>query len=224
MAPPTRSADVLKVDSVTIRKGSHVVLEDVSFALGPGTFASLIGPSGSGKTSLMRVLCLLDLPDHGMVEIGNLTYRSPGDTKSNPHFQVYPSLTLVPQNLALWPHQSNRKNIEFAIPDRLREQAQIDSVCEALNINEILDRYPSEVSQGQKQRLALARALVLQPKILLLDEPTAALDRDTAHQVWSFVTKYMAPEGIVFACTHDTELAGRCGTRYSIDSNRIREV
>lgn len=212
----------MEVRGLTIEKGNNVILENVSFSLEPGTFASLVGPSGSGKTSLLRVLALLDNPAAGTVRIAETSWNYDDSGRLPNNGIAYPRLTYVPQTLALWPHLSNRKNITFAMNGKSSfDSMAFEALCERFGIQNILDRYPFEVSQGQRQRVALARAFVLNPRFILLDEPTSALDDETSLEIWNFIAEFVRNGAIGLACTHDKQLAELCDKKLTVKASGI---
>ncbi len=160
-----------------IRKSfdGKAVLHGVDIEVRPGRLSVLIGPSGSGKTTLIRALALLDLPSEGEVAFDGHTYQFPlqSGQKVDP---PWPDLTVVFQQHFLWPHLTLRKNILLPLSQRSETHSSVDELIEIFNMGEFIDRYPNEVSIGQRQRTALARAFALGPKYILLDEITSALD------------------------------------------------
>ena len=143
----------------------------------PGKLTAVIGPSGSGKTTLLRTLALLDPPDAGTICLDELTYSfpMPADARLEP---PWPRLTIVFQNLFLWPHLTLRQNI--LLPQQLRQSADasvtLQELIEQFDMGGFIDRHPNQTSGGQRQCAALARALMLHPSYILLDEITSALD------------------------------------------------
>ena len=217
-----QSESRLVARGLTIKKSNNIILDNISFSLKPGTFTALVGPSGSGKTSLLRVLALLDNPASGIVQLGETEWNY-NKGKPLPNSGIaYPGLTFVPQTLALWPHMTNRKNITFAMNGSSFDPTAFASLCERLGIDKVLDRFPFEVSQGQRQRIALARAFVLNPTYILLDEPTSALDDENSVEVWNFIAEYVLKgSAIALACTHDKQLAVMCDKKLTIKSSGI---
>ncbi|MBK8085260.1 MAG: ABC transporter ATP-binding protein [Devosia sp.] len=180
--------------------GAVRALDDVSFDVRPGEFVSLVGPSGCGKTTLLRLINGLIEPDEGSVEVMGVRPR-PG-----------PDLAMVFQSARLLPWRTITGNIEFALalrghpkPEQLRRSK---ALLAAVGLRDFAEAFPHQLSGGMQQRVGLARALAVEPKVLLMDEPFAALDAMTREvlrgellQMWS--RRRMA---IVFV-THDIDEA-----------------
>lgn len=168
---------MLSCSNLTIQYHDQYILKKVSVAVKPGEVTALIGPSGAGKSTLLRALACLEIPDQGSINLNGNIFKYPLDSnKAEP--TPWPEVTAVFQQYFLWPHLTLRQNI--ALPLELRNVPDIDTriknFTDMLNMLPFIDRYPNEVSGGQRQRAALARALALQPAYLLLDEITSALD------------------------------------------------
>jgi len=168
-----------------IRKGygGLEILHGIDLSLAPKQITAILGPSGGGKSTLLRALSILDAPDSGSVEVDGVKYSFPRKRKNGIQ-PPWPSLTVVFQQLFLWPHLTIRRNITLPL-DKLRAKAngvaaeankEVDALLDLFELSEQADRYPNEVSLGQRQRAAFIRAVVLHPKYLLLDEITSALD------------------------------------------------
>ena len=150
-------------------------LEDVSLHVRPGEYFALLGPSGAGKTLLVECLCGLCRIDRGRIRI---------DGRDVTHLEPrHRGIGYLPQDYALFPHRTVRQNIAFGLQHRgLRAAAirrRVDRLMDQLDVAHLADRYPKKLSGGEKQRAALARALAIEPNILLLDEPVSALDEQT---------------------------------------------
>jgi ABC-type polar amino acid transport system ATPase subunit len=155
--------------------GAKQVLRGVDVSVAPGQITALIGPSGSGKSTLLRALSLLDPPNRGSVSVDARDYHFP---RKNGFQPPWPTLTIVFQQLFLWPHLTIGQNISLPRGNGMANggDSVVRELYELMEIDEFADRYPNQVSLGQRQRAAIARALALEPKYLLLDEITSALD------------------------------------------------
>jgi ABC-type Fe3+/spermidine/putrescine transport system ATPase subunit len=168
-----RDMRAVALEGVTKRYADSLAVDDLSFAIKPAEFLTLLGPSGCGKTTTLRIVAGLVSPDKGTVHIRdqNVTGLAPGER----------NIGMVFQSLALFPHMTVGGNVAFGLKMRRIAAGEIaERVKRALTVvrlDEFLDRYPHQMSGGQQQRVALARALVIEPSILVLDEPFGALDR-----------------------------------------------
>lgn len=195
---------LLKVDNLNKSFGPKQVLYDVSFTVGDKEFLSLLGPSGCGKTTILRIISGLETPDSGSVTIGgeNITLLQPN--KRN--------IGMVFQNYALFPSMNVEKNVGYGLKMRKVPKDEIaQRVQDALKLVRLEgygNRRISQMSGGEQQRIALARALVIQPDILLLDEPLSALDRKIRTEMQYEVRRIQQEVGITtIFVTHDQEEA-----------------
>jgi sulfate/thiosulfate transport system ATP-binding protein len=162
----------ISVRNVSKRFGEFVALDEVSIEVAAGSLTALLGPSGSGKSTLLRVIAGLETPDQGSVFIDdlNMTTRTPQDR----------GIGFVFQHYAAFKHMTVADNVAFGLKIRKRPKAEIrDRVAQLLELVQLeglAKRYPSQLSGGQRQRMGLARALAVDPSVLLLDEPFGALD------------------------------------------------
>lgn len=175
---------IIQAKNLSYEIQGHKILDDISLSLFTNEIIVLFGPSGGGKTTLCRNLALLDIPSSGDLLIGNVSYSFPLSSKIINY--PYPQIGFVFQQLFLWPHLTNKENI--ALASRLTTNGdmvqinelndRIEFICSLLGLElALLSRYPNEISLGQKQRVAIARSLILQPQFVFLDEVTASLDR-----------------------------------------------
>lgn len=201
---PTNPSPAVEVVDLTRRFGEVTALDRVSLAIQPGEFFSLLGPSGCGKTTLLRLVAGLDVADSGSLRLdgaeatGVPAHRRPVNT--------------VFQSYALFPHLDVRDNVAFGLRMKRVAPAEItrrvDAVLALVEIGPLASRRPSQLSGGQKQRVALARAIVNEPKVLLLDEPLAALDLKLRKQLQLELRGLQRRLGITFLyVTHDQEEA-----------------
>jgi spermidine/putrescine transport system ATP-binding protein len=194
----------VELDNVTKRFGDLTAVEAVTLGIRRGEFLTLLGPSGCGKTTLLRMIAGFAMPDSGRLRLGGR------DVTDLPPYRR--DVTTVFQQYALFPHMNVFDNVAFGLARRGVGRDEITRrVAEALEMVRLrgLDaRQPAELSGGQQQRVALARALVLEPRVLLLDEPLAALDLKLRKQMQMELKGLQRRLGISFIyVTHDQEEA-----------------
>src|ERR1039457_1593913 len=162
----------IEVHNLGKRFGDFVALDDICIRVDDGSLTALLGPSGSGKSTLLRIIAGLEVADAGEVTIGgqDVTNMPPRNR----------DVGFVFQNYAPFKHMTVHRNIAFGMTVRKRPKAEIDARVEELlalmQLEGLGERFPSQLSGGQLQRMALARALAVQPRVMLLDEPFGALD------------------------------------------------
>lgn len=159
-------------------KPRTTAMSDLSFEIEPGELLVLLGPSGCGKTTTLRCLAGLETPDNGRIEFGDqVVFDSQRRINLSPDQR---SIGMVFQSYALWPHMTVRKNIAYPLKARRIDKSvhaeRVRDTAALVDCSELLDRYPGQLSGGQQQRVALARGLVAQPDLILLDEPLSNLD------------------------------------------------
>jgi ABC-type polar amino acid transport system ATPase subunit len=183
----------------------------VDVEIAPGSITCVISPSGTGKTTLLRALSLLELPDSGEITLDEEIYNFPSLTTQHSPLtaQPWPKLTAVFQSLFLWPHLTLRENIMLPARniDAARAAKDIEGLIHVFEMQDFIDKFPNQASIGQRQRVALARALILNPRYILLDEITSALD---VEQTARILTKlhHLKERGIgVFLITHQIGFA-----------------
>lgn len=184
------------------------VLHGINIKIEPGKITSLIGPSGSGKTTLLKVLSMLDLPQSGSVTIDDKNYIFPSRTKK--FIPPWPEVSVVFQQLFIWPHLTLRQNVELPLKVRgiLNENKHhLEELYEMFSMKEFIDRFPNQASLGQRQRVALVRALALKPKYLLLDEITSSLDVEQSEIILSHLTTIKKQGVGIIMVAHDIDFA-----------------
>lgn len=177
---------------------------DVSFGVEKGHLAALLGPSGSGKTTILRMIAGLDKPDSGDIMINDIRVNDiPGSKRG---------IGFVFQNYALFRYMTVADNIAFGLEVQKKSKAEIknrvEELLELTSMEELGKRYPHQLSGGQRQRVAFARALAPNPKLLLLDEPFAAIDAKVRRELRSWLRNMIGKVGITsIFVTHDQEEA-----------------
>jgi ABC-type Fe3+/spermidine/putrescine transport system ATPase subunit len=171
------TSTALSARDISKRFGSHQALDGVSLEVLAGASVVVLGPSGCGKTTLLRVIAGLDTPDTGEIWLDGAQVSGARRNLVAPHER---RIGFVFQDLALWPHLTVRQNLEFVLEaGRLapaRRAAKVEEALRLVRIETLIGRYPHELSGGEQQRVALARGLVGEPRVLLLDEPLSSLD------------------------------------------------
>lgn len=198
---------ILETTSVTKRydTGSEIVtaLDEVSFDIKLGEFVSVVGPSGSGKTTLLNILGLLDTPSEGTVSLNNKNVTSISEQERTRARKR--TIGFVFQQFYLIPTLTATENVSLPIlHDRDPETSNIaDDLLTSVGLGDRLDHRPNELSGGQKQRVAIARALINEPDVVLTDEPTGNLDRDTGRTILEKFGEIQSRDVAIVGVTHD---------------------
>jgi sulfate/thiosulfate transport system ATP-binding protein len=194
----------ISVRSVSKQFGTFTALDDVSVDVEAGSLTALLGPSGSGKSTLLRVIAGLERPDAGTVFIGdrNVTGRPPQDRGVGFVFQHY----------AAFKHMTVWDNVAFGLTIRKRPKQQVRTrvaeLLELVQLEGLAKRYPAQLSGGQRQRMGLARALAVDPEVLLLDEPFGALDARVRKELRAWLRRlHDETHTTTVIVTHDQEEA-----------------
>ncbi|MBL8582154.1 MAG: ABC transporter ATP-binding protein [Rhizobiaceae bacterium] len=212
---------LLKLRGVSRRYGDVTAVQPLDLDIFPRDFVAILGPSGCGKTTLLRIIGGFVAPTTGTIEIDgrDVTGIGPEKRPTNTVFQGY----------GLFPHMSVRQNIGYGLRLQKRPRSEIDDrVAEALRLSrlsELADRSVTALSGGQQQRVALARALILRPKVLLLDEPLAALDLKLRHAMQDELRRLHQEFGGTFVfVTHDQGEALSLANRIAVmNAGRIEQ-
>jgi polar amino acid transport system ATP-binding protein len=206
----------IQVQSLTKRFGAHTVVDDVTMTVNKGDVAAIIGPSGAGKSTLLRCVNLLERPDSGCITVGDTTIDAGDEVAAKDLALLRRSAGMVFQSFNLFPHLTVLRNVSLAqerVLGRKRKEAD-DKSMELLGRVGLADKaqqYPNKCSGGQQQRIAIARALALEPQVMLFDEPTSALDPELGLEVLS-VMKELAEEGMTMVVvTHEMQFARDVG-------------
>ncbi len=202
--------------------GPVAILRGIDLTVGAGESVALVGPSGSGKTSLLMILAGLEQATGGKVRVAGVDFAGRGEDALATLRRD--SIGIVFQDFHLVPTMTAQENV--AVPLELAGRrdafARAAEALESVGLGHRLTHYPGQLSGGEQQRTALARALVAQPKLLLADEPTGNLDGATGEQVIELLFR-LAGEGgqTLLLITHDPALAARCARRLQMADGRI---
>ena len=219
---PANNKPLVEIRGVTKKFGEVAAVDNVDLTIYQGELFCLLGGSGCGKTTLLRMLAGFEFPNAGSVFIDG------ADMSDVPAYERPTNMMF--QSYALFPHMSVERNIAFGLQqDRMAKSEIADRVQDILKLVELEGfnkRKPNQLSGGQRQRVALARALVKQPKLLLLDEPLAALDKKLRKQTQFELANIQEEVGVTFiVVTHDQEEAMSLSTRIAVmDNGRFVQV
>lgn len=196
----------LVVNNVQKWLGGLQILKGASFTAERGSIVALLGASGSGKTTLLRCIAGLEQPEVGKIVIGDKTALDGERKVALPPEQR--NIGLVFQSYALWPHRTVKENVAYGLKLRGVSQADMDkrvqAILDRLGLGHLADRYPSQLSGGQQQRVAICRALVYEPRVLLLDEPLSNLDAKLREEARYWIRKLILDLQIcAILVTHD---------------------
>jgi putrescine transport system ATP-binding protein len=222
--PATSGGEVplLRIEGVSRSFGNFRAVDRLSLDIGAGEFFALLGPSGCGKTTLLRMLAGFETPDEGRILLGgrDIAPVLPHERPVNMMFQNY----------ALFPHLTVRDNIAFGLKRAAMPRADIDTrvgeMVALVRLEGMEKRKPDQLSGGQRQRVALARSLARRPKVLLLDEPLAALDRKLRESTQQELMELQRRLGMTFiVVTHDQEEAMTMANRIGVmNAGRLEQV
>ena len=209
---------LVRVENLTKEFGRVTAVNDINLTVGNGEFLVLLGPSGCGKSTLLRMIAGLEFPTYGSIIIGekDVTRVIPKER----------DISMVFQNYALYPHMTIGENIKFPLESRGYKKNEIEQklkwASELLKISDLLDRKPVETSGGQRQRTALARALVRDPSAFLMDEPLSNLDAKLRHSAREEIRQFQNQVKITtIYVTHDQVEAMGLGDRIVIMEDGI---
>ncbi|RFP18387.1 MULTISPECIES: ABC transporter ATP-binding protein [unclassified Duganella] len=208
------------------RRGDQVVevLRDISLAIPPGDFTALMGPSGSGKSTLLNLIAGIDKPDRGVLRIAGLDIAGMGETDLARWRAT--NVGFIFQFYNLMPVLSAFENVELPLlltPLSRRERRErVELTLEMVNLADRMDHTPNELSGGQQQRVAIARAIVTDPTIIVADEPTGDLDRNSATEILALLQQLNQQLGkTIIMVTHDANAAAQARTMIHLEKGEL---
>ncbi len=212
----------IDIEDLYLSFGETEVLSGVSLNIQPGEFFAFLGPSGSGKSTLLRAIAGFGPRPKGSIKIGGVDVLDLPPWKRN--------VGMVFQSYALWPHMSVRENVGFGLKERRMSNAEIkpkvDAALDLVGLIHLADRMPNQLSGGQQQRIALARTIVVEPKVLLLDEPLSNLDASLRVEMRRELLALQRKLGLTtIFVTHDQEEANTTSDRMAVlDGGVIQQI
>lgn len=198
------------LEHITHHYGEKEVLKDISVSFEQGT-TCLLGPSGCGKTTILRLIAGLERPSGGVVKINGTTVSENGAILVLPHQR---KIGFIFQDLALWPHFTVYDNIAFGLKEKKEKniKSKVSDLLDLFGISDKAREYPHQLSGGQKQMVAIARSLALQPEILLMDEPLANIDTQLKEDILQHLKAIQQQQGFTMLhVTHDHREAMNIG-------------
>jgi iron(III) transport system ATP-binding protein len=216
----------IRIDGLSKHYGKETAaLSELSLEIEPNQFVTLLGPSGCGKSTTLRLIAGYLVPDAGTIRLGDRVISEPG--RAVPPEER--GMGMVFQNYAVWPHKTVFENVVFGLRvknvPRAEAGERVRRILDLVHLAGLEDRYPSALSGGQQQRVALARSLVVEPEILLLDEPLSNLDAKLRERMRAELKALQRRTGITFVyVTHDQAEALALSDRIAVmDSGRLQQ-
>ena len=220
---------MIHYDKVTkVYNGGQHAVEDITLSVESGEFVFIVGHSGAGKTTLLNLIGCLDKPTSGTLTVAGADVTGL-NRKESASFRGS-TIGFIFQDFNLVPILTVYENVEYPllmvrnVPSAERKRL-VNELLEAVGMTDQSSKFPDQISGGQKQRAAIARALVTQPACVLADEPTGNLDRSTAHGVFDLMLELARTQGTAFiVVTHDEALAARCARQLRLVQGKLAEA
>ena len=224
------SDEIIKLSKISkkfINAGNEIiVLKNINLKINKGKIISLTGPSGSGKSTLLHIIALLDQPTSGEVFFKKKNFSKSNDGEKD--FVRKKGISMIYQQNNLLSDFTALENV--AIPMVNNGYSWSESIEKAkktlslVNLSKRISHFPSELSGGEQQRVAVARAIITEPDLILADEPTGSLDRKTANQIFALFLKLKSKNRAIIYATHNRELSNKADYKLNIlDGNIIRK-
>ena len=215
-----------KISKFFLTNKKITVLNKISYKFKKGKIYSLVGPSGSGKSTLLNLLSLIDKPSKGSIKIANKNVNF-SDSVSNDIIRAN-KIGIIYQQNNLLPDFTALENVYLArlSIDNNKNKAVEDAnkIINKMGLSKRVDHYPSELSGGEMQRIAIARALINEPEIILADEPTGSLDQSTAKEVFKILYKLKNLNRLIIYATHNRFFANMADCKLEIIDGNIKNI
>ena len=222
--------EIIKLSKISKRFASAnkniIVLKNVNIQINKGELVSLSGPSGSGKSTLLHIIALLDQPTSGEVFFKKKNFSKSNDSEKD--FVRRKGISIIYQQNNLLSDFTALENVLIPLLNNGyswdESTKKATKMLSLVNLSRRLNHFPSELSGGEQQRVAVARALITEPDLILADEPTGSLDRKTANEIFSLFSKLKSKNRAILYATHNRELSNRADYKLNIlDGNVIRK-
>ena len=215
-----------KISKFFLTNKKITVLNKISYKFKKGKIYSLVGPSGSGKSTLLNLLSLIDKPSKGSIKISNKNVNfsdsiSNDITRANKIGIIYQQNNLLPDFTALENVYLARLSIDN---NKNKAVDNANKIINKMGLSKRVDHYPSELSGGEMQRIAIARALINEPEIILADEPTGSLDQSTAKEVFKILYKLKNLNRLIIYATHNRFFANMADCKLEIIDGNIKNI
>ena len=203
-----------------------VVLKNINLKINKGELVSLTGPSGSGKSTLLHIIALLDQPTSGEVFFNKKSFSKSNDNERD--LVRKKGISIIYQQNNLLSDFTALENVIIPLVNNgykwNEAEKKANKILKLVNLSKRIDHFPTELSGGEQQRVAVARALVTEPDLILADEPTGSLDRKTANEIFSLFMKLKSKNRAILYATHNRELSNRADYKLNIlDGNITRK-
>ena len=222
--------EILKLTKISKKfTGSRkdiIVLKNVNLKINKGELVSLTGPSGSGKSTLLHIIALLDQPTSGEIFFKKKSFSKSSDDERD--LVRKKGISIIYQQNNLLSDFTALENVIIPLVNNGYEwneaARKATKILSLVNLSKRIDHFPTELSGGEQQRVAVARALITEPDLILADEPTGSLDRKTANEIFSLFTKLKSKNRAMLYATHNRELSNRADYKLNIlDGNITRK-
>jgi len=222
--------EIIKLSKISKKFASAnkdiIVLKNVNIKINKGELVSLSGPSGSGKSTLLHIIALLDQPTSGEVFFKKKNFSRSNDSEKD--FVRRKGISIIYQQNNLLSDFTALENVLIPLLNNGyswdESTKKATKMLSLVNLSRRLNHFPSELSGGEQQRVAVARALITEPDLILADEPTGSLDRKTANEIFSLFSKLKSKNRAILYATHNRELSNRADYKLNIlDGNIVRK-